>query len=494
MRLWKNLDQAPSITTANATEDTFSKAQPKRAPDRYTKEWVAALVVGDIAMFALAFGIAIWVVFHSWIPKPAHAGVFVSTAVSIVLWLYIFERFGLYERSIAFSARDEFYYTVAALCLGVVPQLILFTLVPSISTSRLVILIALGASIVLVGGERGIMHQVRKVVDHRRPQRIAIVGSPERIEAVVEALNVVDGTQLLKLEVNDLDGTFESIKLKERDELCHALDSLFWFRRAREWGCNTLIFTEVPPAHLMPHTLETCARERIKVAMAPPRVRTQSYKLALEVDGHQALIVPTQLGACTPGARLVKRIFDLCVGSVVLIPALPIMGIAALAILLESGRPVLYRQERVGRHGKVFELLKLRSMPVGSEDQTGPTWTVPGDKRATKVGSFLRRTSIDELPQLFNVMSGQMSLVGPRPERPMFVERFREFLPRFDERHLVRPGITGWSHVQMKRNSPISDIGERLSHDLYYIENYSLLMDASIILKTAAEVLFQRAN
>ena len=450
---------------------------------------MTALVGGDVLMFALSFWIAIGVVFHSWVPIAAHTQVFVSSFVCIFMWLGIFWQVGLYHRSIAFSGRDEFYYTVAALCLGVVPQLVLFTLVPSISTSRLVLLTALAVSIILVGGARGIMYPVGKALERRKPQRVAIVGSPERIGAVVEALNVVDGTQMLKLEIDDLDSTFEGLNLPGDA----AFDSITWLRRAREWGCNTLILTEVPPAHVMPHVLETFARDHIKVAIAPPRVRALSYKLALEVDGQQALIIPSQLGACTPRARLIKRIFDLCVASIILLLALPVMGGAALAILLESGQPILFRQQRVGMGGKIFELYKLRSMPLGSEDQTGPTWTQLGDTRATKVGSFLRRTSIDELPQLFNVMKGQMSLVGPRPERPVFAELFRQYLPRYEERHLVRPGITGWSHVQMRRNSPISHVGERLSHDLYYIENYSFLMDVSIVLKTAAEFLFHRA-
>ena len=155
--------------------------------------------------------------------------------------------------------------------------------------------------------------------------------------------------------------------------------------------------------------------------------------------------------------------------------------------------PIFYRQARVGRGGNDFEILKFRTMPVTAESATGPIWTQQGDSRATKLGAFLRRTSLDELPQLFNVIRGDMSIVGPRPERPVFVELFRQYLPRYDERLLVRPGLTGWSHVQMKRNAPISDIAERLSHDLYYIENYSFLMDVSIVLKTAAEFLFQRA-
>jgi len=231
----------------------------------------------------------------------------------------------------------------------------------------------------------------------------------------------------------------------------------------------------------------------MKLAFAPPRLKRQAFSLSFETSGHQALIVPSSLRICGRPAQLVKRMFDLAVASLMLLIFSPIMLTVAMLISLQRSGPVLYRQDRVARGGGSFKIFKFRTMPVTAEIETGPVWTNHGDNRATKLGAFLRRTSLDELPQLFNVMQGEMSIIGPRPERPMFVELFRHYLPRYDERHLVRPGITGWSHVQMKRNAPISDIGERLSHDLYYIENYSFLMDVSILVKTAVEFLFQRA-
>jgi lipopolysaccharide/colanic/teichoic acid biosynthesis glycosyltransferase len=172
---------------------------------------------------------------------------------------------------------------------------------------------------------------------------------------------------------------------------------------------------------------------------------------------------------------------------------MPIMALAALAIWLESGSPILFRQQRVGRGGKTFDILKFRSMKPDAESSTGPVWASERDDRTTKVGAFLRRTSIDELPQLFNVMFGEMSVVGPRPERPVFVNEFRRLLPRYDERHLVRPGITGWSQVNMRRVLQPTEAGEKLSYDLFYVEHWSLFMDMSVIFKTAVEFLFHRA-
>jgi len=472
---------ADSVTT-----QTFPVARPKQAPFRYSRAWVVALIALDIAMFTLSFGLAIGAVFHRF---PLHEPrVLISPIICIAMWVFVFERVGLYRRSFALSGRDEIYYTIAALCVGVVPLLALFTVVPSLSTSRLVLLIALALSIVSVGGSRGSTHLIRNYASRSRPRRIAIVGKRDRIEAVAESLNISEGTKLLTLVVDDIDGSFERINLTEDADL----DAVGWFRHARDWGCDTLMLTEMLPPHVMPHVLEVSARHHVKVALAPPRIRAQAYNLGLEVDGQQALIVPSQLRACTPSARLIKRIFDLLIASLILIPALPLIGIAALAVLLESGRPVIFRQQRVGRGGRVFDILKLRTMPVGIEKVTGPVIAGNGDSRPTPLGRILRRTSLDELPQLFNVIIGDMSMVGPRPERPIFVEAFRDYLPRYDERHLVRPGITGWSQVNMQRVVAAEDIGEKLSFDLFYIEHWSVFMDISVIFKTAFEFLFHR--
>jgi lipopolysaccharide/colanic/teichoic acid biosynthesis glycosyltransferase len=168
------------------------------------------------------------------------------------------------------------------------------------------------------------------------------------------------------------------------------------------------------------------------------------------------------------------------------------MLLVAAAISIEDGEPVLYRQERVGRDGKTFQILKFRSMGLNAE-KDGATFATVGDARVTRVGKFIRRTSLDELPQLFNVLKGDMSIVGPRPERPVFVNQFEEKYPRYAERHLMPPGITGWSQVYGKRVVGFDDVPDKLRGDLFYVENWSLFMDVAVCLKTAAEVLFHKA-
>ena len=177
-----------------------------------------------------------------------------------------------------------------------------------------------------------------------------------------------------------------------------------------------------------------------------------------------------------------KRGMDLLVSGVGLVFFSPLFMFLAFLVKLSSRGPVFYAQERVGLDGKPFPMLKFRSMRVDAEAESGPVWAVEDDPRRTKLGSFMRRTSVDELPQLINVLVGEMSLVGPRPERPIFVEQFRQVIPRYMDRHKEKAGMTGWAQVNGLRGD--TSIVERTKYDLYYIENWSLLFDVKIILRT----------
>lgn len=185
-------------------------------------------------------------------------------------------------------------------------------------------------------------------------------------------------------------------------------------------------------------------------------------------------------------ARALKRAFDLVVTVPFLLVLSPLLLLLALAVKLTSRGPVLYRQERVGRGNRTFRVLKFRTMRADAEAASGPVWAAKDDPRRTPIGAFLRRTSLDELPQLFNVLSGEMSLVGPRPERPHFVDQFQRTIPRYLERHRVKAGITGWAQVHgLRGNTPIE---ERTRYDLWYVENWSLVLDVKVLILTALEV------
>ncbi|MBM4277110.1 MAG: undecaprenyl-phosphate glucose phosphotransferase [Deltaproteobacteria bacterium] len=186
-----------------------------------------------------------------------------------------------------------------------------------------------------------------------------------------------------------------------------------------------------------------------------------------------------------------KRAFDLGFGSLILAMASPLMALIALLIKLTSKGPVLYRQERVGMDGHTFEMLKFRTMRVDAEKETGPVWVKENDPRRTKMGAFLRKTSLDELPQLINVIQGEMSLVGPRPERPFFVEEFKIKVPFYMLRHKIKAGITGWAQVNGLRGN--TSLEKRIEYDLYYIQNWSIGFDLKILLMTLWKGFFNKS-
>ena len=180
--------------------------------------------------------------------------------------------------------------------------------------------------------------------------------------------------------------------------------------------------------------------------------------------------------------QLVKRTVDILGSLFAIVLFSPVMLVTSILIKATSKGPLIYKQERVGMHNKPFKMYKFRSMEVQPENKEKSAWTVPNDPRVTKVGRFIRQTSIDELPQLFNVLKGEMSLVGPRPERPLFVEKFREEIPRYMVKHQVRPGMTGWAQIHGYRGD--TSIKKRIEHDLYYIENWTIGFDFKILILT----------
>ena len=186
----------------------------------------------------------------------------------------------------------------------------------------------------------------------------------------------------------------------------------------------------------------------------------------------------------------VKRLFDIVAALILLGLSWWVMLLAALAILIEDGAPVLFRQERVGRSGRTFHVLKFRSMRIDAEKDGVARWAQANDSRVTRVGRLLRKTRIDELPQLFNVLRGEMSLVGPRPERPTFVEQLTDQIPFYAIRHSVKPGLTGWAQVRFSYGASLADARRKLQFDLYYVKNHSLILDAQILLETVRVVLF----
>ena len=190
----------------------------------------------------------------------------------------------------------------------------------------------------------------------------------------------------------------------------------------------------------------------------------------------------------------IKRSFDLIASVILLTVTLPVMLIAALCIFIETGSPIIYRQERVGRGGETFMVLKFRSMTNDAEKDGKPQWAATDDPRVTRVGNIIRKLRIDELPQILNVLKGEMSFVGPRPERPYFVEQLCAEVPYYNARHSIKPGITGWAQVRYRYGSTVKDAIEKLQYDLYYVKNHSLFLDIIIILDTIEVVVLGKGG
>src|SRR5215813_6181726 len=217
-------------------------------------------------------------------------------------------------------------------------------------------------------------------------------------------------------------------------------------------------------------------------------------KLTGKIGGERLRLGQLVFADASRWTRLYKRarrMMDVTMSIIIGLLTGPLMLITALAIKLDSRGPVFYFQERVGLHNTTFRIVKFRSMRVDAE-ANGPVWANQGDSRVTRVGRWIRKLRIDELPQLFNIIRGEMSLIGPRPERPVFIEQLEQRIPYYSERHLVKPGLTGWAQVRYPYGASLEDAREKYQYDLYYIKNQSPMLDALILLETARIVLFGR--
>lgn len=227
--------------------------------------------------------------------------------------------------------------------------------------------------------------------------------------------------------------------------------------------------------------MEVLAQRTVDVKVVPDLFNYVTLRGGLEEFGGLPII--SLQGAPLEGwNRVLKRAFDVLLSALALLVAAPVMVVVAIAVKLTSRGPVFYAQERMGMDGHLFKMLKFRTMRVDAE-QHGARFATADDPRRTPIGTFLRKLSIDELPQFFNVLKGDMSLVGPRPERPVFIEEFKKQIPRYHLRHMVKSGITGWAQINGLRGD--TSIKDRIDYDLYYIENWSLLFDLKILARTA---------
>jgi exopolysaccharide biosynthesis polyprenyl glycosylphosphotransferase len=284
-----------------------------------------------------------------------------------------------------------------------------------------------------------------------------------------------------------------SIRLRSRrdlafDPVVFAAPEISWLllRQHRIWG---VIITSEPDSSAV-QTLLDCKLRGTKICSAAAFYENHLGRIDLDMFSASEWLMTPGFPAGGHNAAL-KRLSDIIVGVALLWLTLPVMALTMLAIKIDSSGPVFYRQQRVGQFGKPFTLLKFRSMTVDAEAGGNPVWAQRNDPRVTRVGRFIRATRIDELPQLANVLVGEMSLVGPRPERPHFVEQLSRAIPFYRQRSYVKPGVTGWAQINFPYGASVEDAREKLAYDLYYVKNRSLLLDVLILFATVRVILFR---
>lgn len=346
---------------------------------------------------------------------------------------------------------------------------------PDVLYSRATLGIFMLCAILFVIGGRML---VRFAVERRHRagkdlDRVLIAGSGELARAVIDRMRVHRelGFRIVGYLRNDDDAGLESLE---------CLGRLEDVERVIGEQAIDHVFVALPHASSQA-VLDRLTRSVVSIHVVPDLLQFMVLRSRVEdIDG-----LPTINLSETPlegWSRFLKRGFDLVVAGAALVVFSPLMLLIALAIWLEDRGPVFYRQIRMGLDGKSFDIFKFRSMKVGAESETGAKWAERDDPRRTRVGRLLRAWSLDELPQLFNVLLGDMSIVGPRPERPQFVEQFRAEFPHYMLRHKVRAGMTGWAQVHGWRGN--TSVRMRIEHDLYYIENWSLMLDLKILFMT----------
>jgi exopolysaccharide biosynthesis polyprenyl glycosylphosphotransferase len=314
-------------------------------------------------------------------------------------------------------------------------------------------------------------------------ERLALLGRGPTQERVVRTLSARPG---LGLQI-----TGEIVREEAEPQTLPILGTLEEIDQIVERNAIDMLVVTLPLREIeqLAPILERLADSHVRVSLVPALEEVRASNLHVHhVEGLPFLEM--RQVALTGIHRVFKRAFDIVLSGLMLLFLSPILSCIAAAVRITSRGPMLYRQQRVGRDGRVFQMLKFRTMHQDAESHTGPVFASAGDPRRTRLGEWLRAYSLDELPQLYNVLRGDMSLVGPRPERPVFVQEFRTRIPRYFERHKVRSGITGWAQVNgLRGDTPLED---RTRYDIYYVENWSLAFDIKILIMTLRSVVSRR--
>lgn len=459
-----------------------------RARDAFDVGCSLAAVVADAIAIYAGFMLATWIRFKTgWIPlfhdKPPPLLLYVQGAgIGTLLFVLIFQTLGLYQRPQLGTLGDKVPRIVRACMWGILLAIALaFVLQTDPPFSRITVALSFFTVTALVLLERNILFRWELRLARRREEvnRVLVVGTNSVAAQIRRALK--REPRLRSRVVGFIKTTNEVVPEIPADMIKGELDDL---ERLIERGeADQVILADTSLSHeRMAEMILCCEKNLLPFRIVPDLFNILTSKVEVQQIGEIPLLGMSAWPLDRFWNRVLKRCEDIVGSAIGLIMSAPVIAIAAIAIKRSSPGPVFYRQERCGERGRTFVLYKLRTMVVDAEAETGPVWAKPDDPRRTPVGAFLRRYNLDELPQFWNVLKGDMSLVGPRPERPCFVEQFKEDISRYMWRHAFKPGMTGWAQVNGLRGN--TDLRERLKYDLYYLENWSLAFDFKILVKT----------
>ncbi len=464
-----------------------------RDRDSYDAVTTVLAVLADAAAIWLGQMLVVWIRFDSgWIPLryTRVAGLYQSyaaaAALTVVIYLAVFQILKLYTRPQDGTFIGKVPRLVRACLFGGGGVLVCSGLLKNDMdysfVSNAAILVSLATVTLLVLAERELMFQLEIAIARRVApcHRALILGANDDALLCLRAIERDPRMRTRIVAIVPVGGEKRCAELPE--DLVKG-DSANLEEVVREDSVDMLILA----SHILSHT-ETvalvvfCEQHLVRFSMIPDLFRMMTSKMDFQMIGSVPIVGVGRWPLDQVWNRMLKRIVDIVGGFVGMVISVPFILVSAIVIKCESKGPVFYAQERCGRRGRTFRIFKLRTMRTDAEKGDHPGWTVDDDPRRTRSGAFLRKWNIDELPQFWNVFKGEMSLVGPRPERPYFVEQFTPGIEHYMWRHISKPGLTGWAQVNGFRGD--TSISERVKYDLYYLENWSLAFDFKILVRT----------
>lgn len=458
---------------------------------QHARLWfTTSLILLDSSLSALAFFIGYQLRLRSEYeniqPFSAYWGMLLMHVASILIVFFFYR---LYHRPRSLSYVDQFYAIFGAASVGMIISIALISLFfkNQLDYPRLMMVYVWMLTIILTSLGRAIQSRVQVSLQARNwgEERVLIVGTGEVGRLVMQKIRRTPG---LGYRVVGFVDDEVKVKMVQDCPVLGGTDDIPELIESQQVNEVIIAMPEASHQEIL-RVAGKCDRGRVTVKVFPDVFQIMATEVSINDLGGLPLL--TVRDVALRGWRLtVKRVIDVVGSTAALVVMSPLMMLVSILIKLDSEGPVFFTQERMGLDGKSFLMLKFRSMRTDAEDTTGPVWATPQDTRRTRLGAFIRRFSIDEMPQFINVLLGDMSLVGPRPERPVFVEQFKQNIPRYMDRHKEKAGLTGWAQVNGLRGD--TSITERTKYDLWYIENWSVALDLRIMIRTFMSIFTDR--